>query len=76
VLLDALRSRTLAAQVSMDGLDGWSRCNAFQFAAEKLLHRFALQRGARSQFIPCFFGNVSNRQLDTHAFIVMALPAL
>jgi len=49
---------------------------SLQLSAKELLHGSALQGRSRRQFIPNFFRNVSDRNLDRHAFIMPALQSV
>src|SRR5262249_52894930 len=46
------------------GVEGGAGCEVFQLLFEILLHRLAVFRRARGEFIADFLGYVSNRDLD------------
>ena len=56
-------------------IDRGARRNTFQLAAQKLLHRLAIQRGARGEFVTHSLWDSADGDLYGHAFIVPAIPS-
>jgi hypothetical protein len=71
----ALSSALSTAYLLQPGINRRARDQALQFSAQELLHGSALQGRSRGQLIPNSLRNVSNGDLDRHAFIMPAVQS-